>query len=107
MNTKLVIGDANEHDAFLTNDGGWDVAILSRYTKLSHGVGCDEHIPHLLTDDQWQSLVNKVDAVDELVDALFSALSAINTSEDLEEIETGLFEETKAKARAVLAKLNS
>jgi hypothetical protein len=36
------------------------VAILSRYTKLSKGVGCDEHVPQLLTDEQWQALIDCV-----------------------------------------------
>jgi hypothetical protein len=61
-NNTLEIGDCNEHDAFIENDAGWDVAILSRYTKLSKGVGCDEHVPQLLTDEQWQALVDCVDA---------------------------------------------
>jgi hypothetical protein len=64
---KIKIGDCNENDAFLTNEDGFDVACLSRYTPTSHGVGSDEHIAHLLTDKQWQELINSIDAHDELV----------------------------------------
>jgi hypothetical protein len=67
---KLEIGDCNETDAFLTNEEGFDVACLSRYTPTSHGVGSNEHIAHLLTDEQWQELINRVNHHDELVAAL-------------------------------------
>jgi hypothetical protein len=74
---KLEIGDCNETDAFLTNEEGFDVACLSRYTPTSHGVGSNEHIAHLLTDEQWQVLINRVNAHDELVAALRRAVSII------------------------------
>ena len=61
-NNTLEISDCNETDAFIDNDAGWSVAILCRYTKLSRGVGCDEHVTQLLTDAQWQTLVDCVDA---------------------------------------------
>jgi hypothetical protein len=52
-------------------------------------------------------LVECVNAHDELVVAVFGALSAINTAEELEEIEEGLFSETQEKLRAILAKLEA
>jgi len=74
---KIKIGDCNENDAFLTNEDGFDVACLSRYTPTSNGVGSDEHIPHLLADEQWQELINRIDAHDELVNLLFRASDVI------------------------------
>ena len=73
----LHIGDANKNDAFLSNSGEWDVAMLSRYTAASNAVGSDEHVTHLLNDEQWQALINRVDAVDELVAAARNCVDVI------------------------------
>lgn len=52
-------------------------------------------------------LAHAVNALPDAVEALEMALSAINTYEELEEIESGLFEETKRALWAALRRANT
>ena len=65
MNTYTKIGDANQESAFLTNEGGYDVAVLSRVLRES--VPSDHQS---LPDDQRQQLINLIDAAPDLLAVL-------------------------------------
>lgn len=56
----MKIGDANSNAAFIENDGGWDVAVLKRIKQSDLSFN-SELAQQLLTDTQWQTLVNLVD----------------------------------------------
>ena len=59
------IGDAHPESAFLTNKNGYDVAVLRRV--LPKNV-TSEHQP--LSDEQWQKMINLIDAAPDLLNAL-------------------------------------
>ncbi len=67
MRTDLRIGDANTESAFLTDEAGYDVARLERYMKSEV---CEEHHKHLLGEDGWQQLIDRVDAIPQMIKAL-------------------------------------
>ena len=66
MNKENLIGEAVEAAAFITNDEGYDVAVLRRV--IANEVTNEQHT--LLTDDEWQSLVNLINAAPALLSKL-------------------------------------
>ena len=59
------IGDASSDHAFLTNSEGYDIAVLkptATERKLPEG--------HTLTPEQWQSIINLIDAAPDMLQAL-------------------------------------
>lgn len=96
MNKENLIDEAVEAAAFITNEEGYDVAVLRRViaNEVEHGR------PTLLTDDEWQSLVNLVNAAPEMLAALAVAETALNAysggeSSDLEQIRNAIKQATK------------
>ena len=65
------IGDANQESSFLTNNDGADVAVLSRVLTAS----VPSYHP-TLTDEQWQQVIDLIDAAPDLLAALESILSS-------------------------------
>jgi hypothetical protein len=61
----MKIEDANEEVAFGANKNGYDVVKLTRYTNKDDLE--PEHKKELLTDEQWQKVI---DAVDEAIKKL-------------------------------------
>jgi hypothetical protein len=59
------IGEANQEAAFGTNKNGYDVFKLERYLPVE--IANEEHRQNLLTDAQWQKVI---DAVDEVIKKL-------------------------------------
>lgn len=74
MNHEPLIDEANNTAAFITNEDGFDVAVLTRVIEKNP---CGE--PRL-TDDEWQSLVNLVNAAPEMLNALKCALADLEGS---------------------------
>jgi hypothetical protein len=71
MYKEGLIGEAVEAAAFITNDEGYDVAVLRRV--IANEVQDPAHT--LLADDEWQKLVNLVNAAPELLFAAKCALA--------------------------------
>lgn len=67
------IGEADNCSAFLTNSDGYDVARLERVRD--HGDPAHAHA--LLNGEQWQRVIDLVDAAPELYDALLAALPSL------------------------------
>lgn len=55
----MKIDDANELSAFATNRNGFDVVRLERYVPSQ--IANEEHRKNLLTDAQWQTVINAID----------------------------------------------
>lgn len=91
MFKEALIGEATKVSAFVTNEDGWDVAVLERIDK-KYPWGDPR-----LTDDEWQSLVNLVNAAPALLDALKELLAANNLVDD-EYYEAIVQAEVKARA---------
>lgn len=70
------IGDAHQEAAFLTNKYGYDVAVLSRV--LSESVQSDHQT---LTDEQWQRVIDLIDAAPDLLKALENMVSCFNAND--------------------------
>lgn len=81
------IGETTPECAFLTNSEGYDVATLSRIDQPDHK----------LSNEEWQRLVNLIDAAPALLDACKNALY-IGTDEDTKA-------DIRAEIRAVLARV--
>lgn len=89
MNKENLIDEAVENAAFITNEEGYDVVTLSRNTG-----------PHRMSDSEWQSLVNLVNAAPAMLAALAVAETALaaysgGESSDLEQIRTAIDQATK------------
>jgi hypothetical protein len=69
MNHEPLIDVSDDITAYITNEDGFDVAVLQRVLEKNP---CGE--PRL-TDDEWQSLVNLVNAAPEMLTALKCALA--------------------------------
>jgi hypothetical protein len=78
MNKENLIGEAVEAAAFITNEEGYDVAVLRRV--IANEVTDEQH--KLLTDDEWQSLVNLINAAPAMLDALRLALTCLDAAAD-------------------------
>jgi hypothetical protein len=65
---KLTIGDANNEAAFLTDQDGYDKAVVNRYTEFSELP--PEHTAALLTDEQWGQFIILINAAPDLLAAL-------------------------------------
>jgi len=76
MFKEALIGEASHVSAFVTNEDGWDVAVLERIDK-KYPWGDPR-----LTDDEWQSLVNLVNAAPAMLDALRLALTCLDAAAD-------------------------
>ena len=80
--------------AFLTNSDGYDVATLMRVIKI------DVSPTHqTLNDEQWQQMINLIDAVPDLLAALEAALEAVEYYDEREGAE-----KTLRQVRAAIAK---
>ena len=67
MNTPYsTIGHADQESALLTNAAGYDVAALERVTVRAPGLPQENH----LTAEEWQQLINLVDAAPAMLSAL-------------------------------------
>lgn len=73
MTTKNLIDEATNVSAFITNDEGYDVAVLERVHRTA--------LPPMLTDAEWQSLVNLVNAAPAMLEAL-QYIAGLDTSQD-------------------------
>lgn len=71
MYKEGLIDEAVEAAAFITNDEGYDVAVLRRV--IANEVQDPAHT--LMTDEEWQKLVNLVNAAPEMLNALKCALA--------------------------------
>lgn len=65
-NIAIRIAEADTQSAFIGNIEGYDIAVINRILTS----GSPEHTKNLLTDDQWQDLVNVID------EALHASLAA-------------------------------
>jgi hypothetical protein len=63
---QFTIGEAYSEAAFITSESGHDVAVLKRYLPDDH-----PHLPteHHLDDDQWQGVIDTIDAAPRLARA--------------------------------------
>ncbi len=95
----LRIADADQNKAFLGTREGYDVASLHRYAPAD--LSDTEHHKHLLTDDEWQLLINQVDAAPSMVSLITEFLCDQETLE-----EPFRNEAICEKARALLTKIN-
>jgi hypothetical protein len=59
MKTGITITEATEHCAFLTNTNGYDVAFLRRIVPQGHP---DIPEAEMLTEEQWQALIDQIAA---------------------------------------------
>lgn len=75
MFKEALIGETTKVSAFVTNEDGWDVAVLERIDK-KYPWGDPR-----LTDDEWQSLVNLVNAAPAMLEAL-RYIAGLDTSQD-------------------------
>ena len=76
MNKENLIDEAVEAAAFITNEEGYDVAILQRVLEKSPAG------ESRLTDDEWQSLINLINAAPAMLDALRLALTCLDAAAD-------------------------
>jgi hypothetical protein len=105
--------DADENVAFISDNDAWDLAFLRRYTtEQAHS---PEAVPHMLTDQEWQRMVDLVHAapimhalLHQIRDAVGDLPNAINA-----DLETGSHhrnnaaaEEFSRKHRYLLKKIN-
>ena len=73
------IGDANMEAAFLANSDGYDVATLMRVIKI------DVSPTHqTLNDEQWQQMIDLIDAAPDLLAALERLAHPMADDEDLD-----------------------
>ncbi len=72
MNHEPLIDEANNVSAFITNEEGYDVAVLERVHRTA--------LPPMLTDAEWQSLINLINAAPAMLDALKCALADLEGS---------------------------
>jgi hypothetical protein len=73
MYKEGLIDEANNTAAFITNDEGYDIAKLERIER--------PNLPSMLTDDEWQQLVNLVNAAPAMLEAL-RYIATLDTSQD-------------------------
>jgi hypothetical protein len=67
------IGEATRESAILTNAGGYDVAVIERATVRAPGLTAEHH----LTGEEWQRIINLVDAAPDLLAALSACLDSM------------------------------
>ncbi len=102
---NYTIGDAHQETAFLTNQHGYDIAKLVRYTADDFSAS-PEHVSQLLGDDEWQKLINVVAAAPALLSALQKLHSRFTDNCDGDEIYgdwIAIAEEAINKAEAPFA----
>ena len=75
MNHEPLIDEANNAAAFITNEEGYDVALLQRVLEKSP-VGEPR-----ITDADWQSLVSLINAAPAMLEAL-RYIAGLDTSQD-------------------------
>ena len=80
------IGDAHREAAFLTNAEGYDVATLCRITDP--GLPADHHV----TDDEWQGIIDLVDAAPAMLEALQTLEARLTENDDGETLYADLLE---------------
>lgn len=104
MRKEQLIDEANNSAAFITNEEGYDVAVLQRVIEKNPAG------ESRLTDDEWQSLVNLVNAAPAMLDALKCALADLEGSLQAHEQMDRLVHDWEAhqqsidEARAAIAK---
>jgi len=75
---KFTIGDASTESAFITNADGYDVAVLTRYTPDSE----PSLLPgHYLDGDQWQNLIDTIDAARHMGEIVTAARALLPLAE--------------------------
>ena len=75
MNHEPLIDEADNAAAFITNEEGYDVAVLQRVLEKSP-VGEPR-----ITDADWQSLVSLINAAPDMLEAL-RYIAGLDTSQD-------------------------
>jgi hypothetical protein len=73
MKTNISITEATEQAAFLTNANGYDVAVLRRVVPQDSP---ETPANELLSDEQWQELINLIAAAPDLLKAVEEMLKA-------------------------------
>jgi hypothetical protein len=75
---KIHIGEANEESCFITSESGADIACLSRFEREKNLPEC-----HYISGDEWQKLINLINAASAMKTALDLVLESMGDEYDV------------------------